>query len=69
MGTILRFGVQSDAVFVLFLALAAGSVMYDITELLHVGRRFQLRELAMWGVLHCLLGGCATDLILTWDGA
>ena len=51
LGTMLGYSVKSDAVFVLFLALAAGSIFYVVAELLNVGRRFQLRELAMWGVL------------------
>ena len=69
LGTILGFSVQSDAVFVLFLTLAAGSILYVVAELLHSGRRFELRELSMWGVLLGFLAGYGTDLILTWAGA
>lgn len=68
-GTMLGFSVKSDAIFVLCLALAAGSIFYVIGELLHVGRRFQLRELAMWGVFLGFIAGYGTDLILTWGGA
>lgn len=69
LGTILGYGVRSDAIFVLFLALAAGSIFYVVAELLHAGRRFDLRELAMWGVFLGFLVGYATDLLLTWGGA
>jgi ZIP family zinc transporter len=69
LGTVLGYSVQSDAVFVLFLALAAGSIFYVVSELLHVGRRFGLREVAMWGVFLGFLAGYGTDLILTWGGA
>jgi zinc transporter, ZIP family len=69
LGTVVGFGVHSDAVFVLFLALAAGSIFYVVSELLHVGRRFALREVAMWGVFLGFLAGYATDLIVTWGGA
>ncbi len=69
LGTVLGYSVQSEPVFVLFLALAAGSMLYVIGELLHVGRRFKLRELAMWGVFLGFLAGYGTDLILTWSGA
>ena len=53
----------------LFLALAAGSIFYVVAELLHAGRRFELRELAMWGVFLGFLAGYGTDLILIWGGA
>ena len=69
LGTIVGFSVQSDPVFVLCLALAAGSILYVLGELLHVGRRFQLPEIAMWGVFLGFLAGYCTDLILTWAGA
>ncbi len=68
-GTMLGYSVKSDAIFVLCLALAAGSIFYVIAELLNVGRRFQLRELAMWGVLLGFFAAYGTDLILTWGGA
>lgn len=69
LGTILGYGVQATPVFVLFLAIAAGSIFYVVAELLHVGRRFQMHELAMWGVFLGFLGGYVTDLVLTWGGA
>jgi zinc transporter, ZIP family len=69
LGTVLGVSVQSEPVFVLFLALAAGSIFYVVSELLHVGRRFALREVAMWGVFLGFLAGYGTDLILTWGGA
>ena len=69
LGTVLGYSVRSDALFVLFLALAAGSIFYVVSELLHVGRRFALREVAMWGVFLGFLAGYGTDLILTWGGA
>lgn len=68
-GSLLGYSVQSEAVFVFCLALAAGSIFYVISELLNVGRRFQLRELAMAGVVLGFLAGYGTDLILTWAGA
>ncbi len=67
-GTVLGYSVQSTAVFVACLALAAGSILYVIAELLHVGRRFQLPELAMWGVFGGFFAGYTTDLLLSWAG-
>jgi len=69
LGTLLGYSVQSTPVFVLCLALAAGSILYVIAELLHVGRRFHLPELAMWGVFLGFCAGYATDLVLSWAGA
>jgi ZIP family zinc transporter len=69
LGTVVGFSVRSEAVFVLFLALAAGSIFYVVSELLHVGRRFALREVAMWGIFLGFLAGYGTDLLLTWGGA
>ena len=69
LGTVLGYSVRSDAVLVLVLALAAGSIFYVVSELLHVGRRFALREVAMWGIFLGFLAGYGTDLILTWGRA
>jgi ZIP family zinc transporter len=69
LGTLLGYGVKSDAVFVLFLAMAAGSILYVIAELLHVGRRFGHRTLAVNGILVGFMLGYGTDLILSWTGA
>jgi zinc transporter, ZIP family len=69
LGTLLGYSVRAEPVFVLCLALAAGSIFYVVAELLHVGRRFALRELAMWGIFVGFCAGYATDLLLTWGGA
>jgi ZIP family zinc transporter len=69
LGSILGYSVQSEPIFVLCLALAAGSILYVVSELLNVGRRFQLREVVMVGVFLGFLAGYGTDLVLTWAGA
>ena len=68
-GTIVGYSVKSEAVFVFCLSLAAGSILYVIGELLASGRRFQLPEVATWGMFLGLIAGFGTDLILTWAGA
>jgi ZIP family zinc transporter len=68
LGTVLGYSFYSEALFVLFLALAGGSIFYVMGELLHVGRRFELRELAMWGIVLGFLLSFGTDLFLTWAG-
>jgi ZIP family zinc transporter len=69
LGTIVGFGFQSTYVFVAFLSVAAGSILYVIGELLHSGRRLGFRELAGWGLLAGFAAGYATDLVVTWGGA
>jgi ZIP family zinc transporter len=69
LGTVLGYSVQSEPAFILFLALAAGSILYVIAELLHVGRRFLLREVAVWGLFLGFCAGYGTDLLLIWAGA
>jgi len=69
LGTLVGYSLYSEPVFVLFLALAAGSILYVIAELINVGRKIGLREVAMWGIFAGFAIAYATDLILTWGGA
>jgi len=69
LGTVVGYGFHSDYVFVAFLSLAAGSILYVIGELLSAGRRLGVRELAGWGLALGFLAGYATDLVVTWGGA
>jgi ZIP family zinc transporter len=69
LGTLAGVAVVSPAVFILFLALAAGAILYVVGELLHVGRMLRAADLAMWGLLAGFLAGYGTDLLLTWAGA
>jgi len=68
LGAILGYSLRSDPVFVLSLALAGGSILYVLSELMHVGRGFGLKEVTMWGIFAGFLLGFGTDLILTWAG-
>jgi len=68
LGTIVGRSFVNDTIFVAFLALAAGSILYVILELLHVGRSIGYRELAAWGLLLGLALGFATDFILIAAG-
>jgi len=68
-GTALGYAVRSEPAFVLFLAMAAGSIFYVIAELLNVGRKLGMRRLTMPGVLIGFLAGYGSDLVLTWAGA
>jgi ZIP family zinc transporter len=67
-GTLIGQSFVNNAVFIAFLALAAGSILYVIIQLLQVAYRLGYKELMMWGLLLGLFAGFATDLILTAAG-
>jgi ZIP family zinc transporter len=69
LGTAVGIIFHSPQVFILFLALAAGAILYVVAELLGVARRFKAPELVMWGLLLGFLLGYATDLLVTFGGA
>src|SRR6266568_3005778 len=68
-GTILGQAWTSTPVSILFLALAAGSILYVVIELLNVCRLFGQKTIVTWGVLLGLFLGFATDFILVAAGA
>jgi ZIP family zinc transporter len=69
LGTVVGIVFISPQVFILFLALAAGAIVYVVVELLGQAKRFKAPELVMWGLLIGFLLGYATDLIVTYGGA
>jgi len=69
LGTVVGQAWVSDAVSIAFLALAAGSILYVVIELLHVNRGFGFKQLVTWGVVLGVLAGFATDWILVAAGA
>lgn len=69
LGTVIGITLQSPQIFILFLALAAGAIIYVVAELLGMIRRFKAPEIVMWGLLIGFLLGYATDLIVTFGGA
>lgn len=68
LGTLLGYRMAALPVFVLFLALAAGALVYIIGEMFVVGRRFRAPIWGAWGVAAGFLIAYATDLILTAGG-
>jgi len=69
LGTVVGRSFVNETMFVAFLGLAAGSILYVILELLHVGRNIGYRDLAAWGLLAGLALGFATDFILVAAGS
>ncbi len=68
-GTVVGQHVTAAVAGVAFLAVAAGSILYVIVELLAVARRFALKFHTTWGLLAGLVLGFVTDAILTAAGA
>ncbi|MFN2568395.1 MAG: zinc permease [Candidatus Dormibacteria bacterium] len=69
LGTLLGQSFVNKTVFLGFLALAAGSILYVIIQLLGVGARLGRKELMMWGLLAGILTGFATDFVRVAVGA
>jgi zinc transporter, ZIP family len=68
LGTVIGQSYQNDTLFLAFLALAAGSILYVVIELLAVARRLGHKELLTWGLLLGLVAGFTTDMVLTAAG-
>src|SRR6266545_2641924 len=68
-GTLVGQRFTSEPVAVAFLALAAGSILYVVIELLAVGRRLALKRTTGWGILIGLALGFATDAVVIAAGA
>jgi ZIP family zinc transporter len=68
-GTLIGESFVNDWLFMSFLALAAGSILYVVIELLAVGRRLGHKEMLTWGIVLGLFAGFATDFILVAAGA
>ena len=68
LGTVVGQAWTSTAVSVLFLTLAAGSILYVVTELLNVCRLFTSKTVTAWGLLLGLTLGFATDFVLVAAG-
>lgn len=69
LGTLVGQVFVSDAVSIAFLGLAAGSILYVISELLDVGRKIGFKDLLMWGVVFGLTLGFVTDMVVAAAGA
>jgi ZIP family zinc transporter len=69
LGTVLGQAWVSEALSVAVLALAAGSILYVVMELLNVSRAFGTKTAATLGILLGLVLGFGTDFVLVAAGA
>jgi ZIP family zinc transporter len=68
LGTIVGHEFTSDALSVVFLSLAAGSILFVVIQLIGVASRMGRRELVVWGIFLGLVAGFVTDMIVTAAG-
>jgi zinc transporter, ZIP family len=68
LGTVIGQAWVSESVMIIFFALAAGSILYVVMELLNVGRALASKTIVTWGILCGLFLGFATDFILVAAG-
>jgi len=68
LGTVLGQAWSSEAMSVVFFAIAAGSILYVVQELLAVNRSYGHASLVTWLVLAGILLGFATDFVVTAAG-
>ena len=69
LGTAIGRQFTSEAMSVIFLTLAAGSILYVVIQLLGVAHKNGRKELLYWGVLLGLAAGFVTDMVVTAGGA
>jgi ZIP family zinc transporter len=69
LGTVIGYGFSSIYIYVFFLALAAGALLYVINEMFHIGRRLNSPITMGWALLAGFLLAYATDLFLTYLAA
>jgi zinc transporter, ZIP family len=67
-GTIVGNSFVNETMFLAFLALAAGSILYVIVQLLKMAIRLGQMEVLMWGLLAGMILGFGTDYILVIAG-
>jgi zinc transporter, ZIP family len=68
LGTIIGQAWVNESVMIVFFALAAGSILYVVMELINVGRALASKTIVTWGIVLGLFLGFATDFILVAAG-
>jgi ZIP family zinc transporter len=67
-GTAVGHGFTSEPVSVMFLTLAAGSIIYVVTQLITVAGKSRRADLLAYGLLIGLIAGFATDAVVSAAG-
>jgi ZIP family zinc transporter len=64
LGTIVGNSVSNEYLFVAFLTMAAGAILYVVAEMLFTGRRLGAWEVTIWGVLIGFVLALGTELVI-----
>ena len=67
-GTLIGQAWVSESLSIAFLALAAGSILYVVVELMNVNRQLASKTVVMWGLLAGLVLGFATEFVVVAAG-
>jgi ZIP family zinc transporter len=67
-GTVIGQSFVNETVDIVFLALAAGSILYVVVQLLNVAIKLDRRMQLMWGLFVGVMFGYATELVLVAAG-
>jgi ZIP family zinc transporter len=68
LGTVIGQSVKSAEVSILFLSLAAGSILYVVVQLVGVALRSGHKEMLYWGLFLGLVAGFGTDFVVSAAG-
>ena len=69
LGTVIGQTFVNSALYVGFLALAAGSILYVVIQLVGMAMKLGHRQVMYWGILIGLTAGFLTDFVVTAAGA
>jgi len=69
LGTVVGSQFTSEALGVVFLSLAAGSILYVVIQLLWVAQKSGAKIVLYWGVMVGLAAGFITDMVVSAGGA
>jgi zinc transporter, ZIP family len=69
LGTLVGQSWVNETLEMVFLALAAGSILYVVVQLLNVGFKLAHKEMLFWGLLAGVVLGFSTELVLVAAGA
>jgi ZIP family zinc transporter len=67
-GTLVGHTFTNAALDVVFLTLAAGSILYVVIQLLGIATKAGRKELLAWGLIAGLMAGFVTDMVVTAGG-
>ncbi len=67
-GTLIGQSWVSESLSIAFLALAAGSILYVVVELMNINRQLASKTVVMWGLLAGLVLGFATEFVVAAAG-